>query len=59
MRWNKKQAIEKFNKTKRLFLENINTDDTSIASLINEERIRTRLQISEVKEGMSLRYYRH
>lgn len=25
-----------------------------IASLINEERIRTRLQISEVKEGMSL-----
>ena len=46
MRWNEKQTIEKFNKTKRLFFENINKIDKPIARLINEERMR--IQITNV-----------
>lgn len=46
MRWNEKQTIEKFNKTKRLFFENINKIDKPIVRLINEERMR--IQITNV-----------
>lgn len=45
MKQNEKQAIEKCNKSKSLFFENINKIDKPLARLIKEERMRAQTMI--------------